>query len=98
MHVGKIEPIEYVPGGQGVQDRDPAREVDPIGQEVQFIDVDDVQEPSDEERVREILGPYDPAGQYHIFFKRGDGIIGDAKGTGRGRDSVVTSMDETDQL
>jgi hypothetical protein len=36
VHFGKIKPTEYVPGGQGVQDNDPAREVEPRGQDVQF--------------------------------------------------------------
>ena len=34
--VGKVEPIENEPAGHNVQDRDPARELEPTGQDVQF--------------------------------------------------------------
>jgi hypothetical protein len=68
VHVGKIEPIEYVPGGQGVQDRDPAREVDPIGQEVQFLiePLGKFHVPSAADRVRDTVGPKAPAEQFQM--------------------------------
>ena len=69
MHFGKIKPTEYAPGGQGVQDNDPAREVEPRGHDVQFrtepFGMDHV--PSEADRDKDTCGPKAPDEQDHMY-------------------------------
>ncbi len=66
--VGKVEPIEKEPAGHNVQDRDPASELEPTGQDVQFWiePTGKAHVPSEGERIRETVGPYAPAEHFHV--------------------------------